>query len=138
MDLSTPAGLESLARSVAEQLGADRTEKDGDTGRVRVVYADGRALELTPNRPRIRIAVTAVLPEQASAHGIEVKAITVTALPRPRPSEAPAKATARAHGRPHVGMTAQARAVASPVRVTCRAASTRGVPPHPNASALRT
>ncbi|MEU9395760.1 hypothetical protein AB0D86_37895 [Streptomyces sp. NPDC048324] len=37
MELSTPAGLESLARAVAEQLGADRTEKDGDTGRVRVV-----------------------------------------------------------------------------------------------------
>lgn len=95
MELSTPAGLESLARSVAEQLGADRTEKDGGTGRVRVVYADGRALELAPNRPRTRISVTAVLPEQATAHGIEVKAITVTALPRPRPSESQAKATAR-------------------------------------------
>ncbi|MFE4629277.1 hypothetical protein [Streptomyces mirabilis] len=88
-----------LARAVAEQLGADRTEKDGDTGRVRIVYADGRALELTPNRPRI--TVTAVLPEQATAHGIEVKAITLTALPRPRPSETQAKATAR-HTADHI------------------------------------
>lgn len=101
MELSTPAGLESLARALAEQLGADRTEKDGDTGRVRVVYADGRALELTPNRPRTRITVTAVLSEQATAHGIEVKAITVTALPRPRPSESQAKATAR-HTADHI------------------------------------
>ncbi|MFF7534562.1 hypothetical protein ACFZB2_36495 [Streptomyces bobili] len=101
MELSTPAGLESLALSVAEQLGAKRTEKDDDTGRVRIVYADGRALELTPNRPRTRITVTAVLPEQATAHGIEVKAITVTALPRPRPSETQAKATAR-HTADHI------------------------------------
>ncbi|MER5924895.1 hypothetical protein [Streptomyces mirabilis] len=101
MELSAPAGLESLARSVAEQLGADRTEEDADTGRVRVVYADGRALELAPNRPRTRITVTAVLPEQATAHGIEVKAITVTALPRPRPSESQAKATAR-HTADHI------------------------------------
>lgn len=101
MELSTPAGLESLARSVAEQVGADRTEKDGDTGRVRIVYADGRALELTLNRPRTRITVTAVLPEQATAHGIEVKAITVTALPRPRPSESQAKATSR-HTADHI------------------------------------
>ncbi|MER6273899.1 hypothetical protein [Streptomyces sp900105755] len=101
MELSTPAGLESLARAVAEQLGADRTEKDGETGRVRIVYADGRALELAPNRPRTRITVTAVLPEQATAHGIEVKAITVTALPRPRPSETQAKATAR-HATDHI------------------------------------
>ncbi|NUK21648.1 hypothetical protein [Streptomyces lunaelactis] len=101
MELSTPAGLESLARSVAEQLGADHTEKDGDTGRVRVVYADGRALELAPNRPRTRITVTAVLPEQATAHGIEVKAITVTALPRPRPSEIQDQATAR-HAADHI------------------------------------
>ncbi|MFD9654929.1 hypothetical protein [Streptomyces mirabilis] len=101
MELSTPAGLESLTRSVAEQLCADRIEQDGDTGRVRVVYADGRALELVPNRPRTRITVTAVLPEQATAHGIEVKAITVTALPRPRPSETQAKATAR-HTADHI------------------------------------
>ncbi|GHE34869.1 hypothetical protein [Streptomyces capitiformicae] len=101
MELSTPAGLESLAHAVAEQLGADRTDKDGGTGRVRVAYADGRALELTPNRPRTRISVTAVLPEQATAHGIEVKAITVTALPRPRPSESQAKATAR-HTADHI------------------------------------
>ncbi|MGW7258657.1 hypothetical protein [Streptomyces sp. NPDC054834] len=99
MELSTPAGLASLAHSVAEHLGADRTEKDGDTGRVRVVYADGRALELTPNRPRTRITVTAVLPEQATAHGIEVKAITVTALPRPRPSESQGQGHRAAHGR---------------------------------------
>ncbi|MFC8520490.1 hypothetical protein [Streptomyces sp. NPDC057257] len=95
MELSTPAGLQLLARAVAEQLGADRTEKDGDTSRVRIVYADGRALELVPNRPRTRITVTAVLPEQAAAHGIEVTPITVTAQPRPRPSETQAKATAR-------------------------------------------
>ncbi|MER5200053.1 hypothetical protein ACWD3J_41905 [Streptomyces sp. NPDC002755] len=101
MELSTPAGLEALARAVAEQLGADHTEQDGDSGRVRVVYADGRALELTPDRPRTRITVTAVLPEQATAHGIEVKAITVTALPRPRPSESQAKATAR-HTASHI------------------------------------
>ncbi|MET8411905.1 hypothetical protein ABZV34_28040 [Streptomyces sp. NPDC005195] len=101
MELSTPAGFESLTRSVAEQLCADRTEQDGDTGRVRIVYADGRALEFTPNRPRTRITVTAVLPEQATAHGIEVKAITVTALPRPRPSESQAKATAR-HTADHI------------------------------------
>lgn len=101
MELSTPAGLESLARSVAEQLGADRAEKDGDTGRVRIVYADGHALELVPNRPRTRITVTAILPEQAAAHGIEVKTITVTALPRPRPSQNQAKATAR-HTADHI------------------------------------
>ncbi|MET8453756.1 hypothetical protein [Streptomyces sp. NPDC005209] len=101
MELSTPAGLELLARAVAEQLGADRTEKDGDTGHVRIIYADGRALELTANRPRTRITVTAVLPEQAAAHGIEVKPITVTAQPRPRPSETQAKATAR-HTADHI------------------------------------
>ncbi|MET9037296.1 hypothetical protein [Streptomyces mirabilis] len=55
----------------------------------------------THNRPRTRITVTAVLPEQATAHGIEVKAITVTALPRPRPSESQAKATAR-HTADHI------------------------------------
>ncbi|MFE9976232.1 hypothetical protein ACFYRD_37380 [Streptomyces hirsutus] len=39
--------------------------------------------------------------EQATAHGIEVKAITVTALPRPRPSETQSKATAR-HTADHI------------------------------------
>jgi hypothetical protein len=95
MEPSTPICLESLARAVAEQLGADRTELEGDLGGVRIVYADCRALELTPNRSRPRITVTAVLPEQAAAHGIAVKPITVTAHPRPRPSETQAKATAR-------------------------------------------
>ncbi|MEU2588250.1 hypothetical protein ABZ612_36425 [Streptomyces avermitilis] len=101
MELSTPAGLELLARAVAEQLGADHAEKDSGLGRVRIVYADGRVLELSPNRPRTRITVTAVLPEQAAAHGIEVKPITVTAHPRPRPSETQAKATAR-HTADHI------------------------------------
>ncbi|WP_326757322.1 hypothetical protein OHB35_53285 [Streptomyces phaeochromogenes] len=101
MDLSTPAGLESLARTVAEQLGADHAEKDGDLGPVRIVYADGRTLELVPNRPRTRITVTAVLPEQASAHDIEVKPITVTAQPLPRDGETQTKATAR-HTADHI------------------------------------
>lgn len=68
---------------------------------MRFIYADGRALELAPNRPRTQITVTAVLPEQATAHGVEVKAITVTALPRPRTSESQAKATAR-HTAAHI------------------------------------
>ncbi|WP_419664781.1 hypothetical protein [Streptomyces sp. 2-1] len=101
MELSAPAGLESLARAVAKQLGADNAEKDGDLGRVRIVYADGRTLELVPNRPRTRITVTAVLPEQAAAHGIEVKPITVTAQPRPHPSETQARAAAR-HTADHI------------------------------------
>ncbi|MCX4617978.1 hypothetical protein ABT255_17225 [Streptomyces mirabilis] len=69
MELSTPAGLESLARSVAEQLGADRTEKDGDTGRVRIVYADGLACGSTsgsPPRPAAPTAAT-TLPHPAPA-----------------------------------------------------------------------
>ncbi|MEV5850380.1 hypothetical protein AB0M32_51345 [Streptomyces sp. NPDC051985] len=101
MEPTTPEDLELLARTVAEQLGANRAEKDGDTGRVRIIYADGRALELTANRTRTRITVTAVLPEQAAAHGIEVKPITVAAQPRPRPSETPAKAAAR-HTAEHI------------------------------------
>ncbi|WP_369228758.1 hypothetical protein AB5J56_00035 [Streptomyces sp. R21] len=95
MDLSTPAGLESLARAVAEQLGADRTEQDSDSGRMRIIYADGRALEFALNRHRTRITVTAVLPEQAAVHGIGVKPITISTLPQPRPTEARATAAAR-------------------------------------------
>ncbi|MGW7671467.1 hypothetical protein ACWGJX_30740 [Streptomyces sp. NPDC054775] len=100
MDLSTPAGLESFARDLAEHLGAQRTEQDGTPDRVRILYADGRALELLPNRPRTRITITAVLPGQATADAA-VAPITVTARPRPRPSETQDKATAR-HAADHI------------------------------------
>ncbi|MFJ9121355.1 hypothetical protein ACIRJO_38240 [Streptomyces sp. NPDC102394] len=124
MDLSSPAGLEALARSVAEELGADRAEKDGDTGRVRVVYADGRALELTPNRPRTR-TITAVLPEEATAQDLAIEPITVTALPRPRPSESQAKAAAR-HTADHIRrrLMPQQIAVASRLSATVERART--------------
>ncbi|WP_406436461.1 hypothetical protein OHB14_62340 [Streptomyces sp. NBC_01613] len=101
MDLSTPAGLESLARDVAEQLGAQHTEQDGTPDRVRIIYADGRTLELAPNRPRTRITITAVLPEQAAAQDLTIEPITVTSHPRPRPSETQDKATAR-HTADHI------------------------------------
>ena len=101
MDLSTATGLESLAHAVAEQLGAERTETDGAPDRVRIVYADGRALELVPNRTRTRITITAVLPDEAAAHDLTVKPITVTAQPRPRPDETQGQATAR-HTASHI------------------------------------
>ncbi|MGW2556425.1 hypothetical protein [Streptomyces sp. NPDC001635] len=100
MDLSTPAGLESFARDVAEHLGAQRTAQDGAPDRVRIICADGRTLELSPNRPRTRITITAVLTGQVSTDAT-VKPITVTARPRPRPSETQDKATAR-HTAEHI------------------------------------
>ncbi|OIJ99026.1 hypothetical protein BIV25_11005 [Streptomyces sp. MUSC 14] len=101
MELSDPAGIEPLAHGIAEQLGAHHSTLDGESDRARIVFADGRVWELVPNRPRTRITVTAVLPEQAAVHGIEVKPITVTAQPRPRPSETQTKATAR-HTADHI------------------------------------
>jgi hypothetical protein len=95
MDLSTPAALESLARDVAAQLDAQRTEPGDMPGRVRIVYADGRALDLAPNRPRTRLTITAVLPEQAATYGMAIEPITVSTWPQPRPSETQDKATAR-------------------------------------------
>ncbi|MDV9174231.1 hypothetical protein R6V09_29495 [Streptomyces sp. W16] len=101
MDLSTATGLESLARAVAEQLSAERAETDGAPDRVRVVYADGRALVLAANRPRTRITITAALSEQAADHGLSIEPITVTAQPRPRPGETQDRATAR-HTAAHI------------------------------------
>ncbi|MBL1110501.1 hypothetical protein JK361_39180 [Streptomyces sp. 5-8] len=101
MQLSDPTGFEPLAREIAEQLGAHHAKQDGESECVQIVFADGRVLNLTANRPRTRITVTAVLPEQAAAHDIEVKPITVTARPRPRPSETQAKATTR-HSAEHI------------------------------------
>ncbi|MEU6653396.1 hypothetical protein ABZ904_29165 [Streptomyces sp. NPDC046900] len=68
---------------------------------MRITYADGRTLELTPNRPRTRITITAVLPEQATTDDPTVEPITVTAQPRPRPGETQDKATAR-HAADHI------------------------------------
>ncbi|WP_019074683.1 hypothetical protein [Streptomyces hokutonensis] len=101
MDLSTTTGLESLARAIAEQLGAEHAETDGTPDRVRIVYADGRALHLVPNRSRTRITITAALPEQAADQGLSIEPITVTAQPRPRPGETQAQATAR-HTASHI------------------------------------
>jgi hypothetical protein len=101
MELSSHVGLESLAREVAEHLSARHVEQDSEIGCVQITYADGGTVGLKLNRPGTRITVTAVLPAQASAHGIEVKPITVTAQPRPRPSETQTKATAR-HTADHI------------------------------------
>ncbi|MFE6020775.1 hypothetical protein ACFQ6O_29885 [Streptomyces sp. NPDC056441] len=73
MELSAPAGLEFLAREVARRLGAHHVVHDGGVGRVRIVYADGRGMELTHNRSWTRITVTAVLPGHALVHGSEVR-----------------------------------------------------------------
>lgn len=101
MDLSTPAGLEALARDTAELLGAQRAEQGSTPGRARIVYADGRALELAPNRPLTKITISAVLPELAAAQGLTVEPITVTAEPRPGPGETQDEATAR-HTADHI------------------------------------
>jgi hypothetical protein len=103
MDLSTTTGLESLARAIAERIGAEHAETDGTPDRVRIVYADGRALDLVPNRPRTRITITAALPEEAADRGLSIEPITVTAQPHPRPGEtqAQAQATAR-HTASHI------------------------------------
>ncbi|MCX5251921.1 hypothetical protein OG895_43525 [Streptomyces sp. NBC_00201] len=134
MDLSTPAGLEILARDVAEQLGAHRTEQDGTPDRVRIIFADGRTLELVPNRPRTRITITAVLPEEATAQNLAIEPITVTALPRPRPSENQDKATAR-HTADHIRrrLMPQQTAVASRLSATVKRARTAlsALPTHP-------
>ncbi|MGW7719804.1 hypothetical protein ACWGKK_36675 [Streptomyces chartreusis] len=95
MDLSTPAGLEALARDVAGLLGARRTEQDATRDRVRIIYADGRTLELAPNRPRTRITISAVLPDEAAAQELAVESIAVTTRPRLRASETQEQATAR-------------------------------------------
>ncbi|MFI7406912.1 hypothetical protein ACIBW9_41730 [Streptomyces sp. NPDC049541] len=125
MDLSTPAGLETLARDVAELLGAHRTEQDGAPDRVRIIFADGRTLELVPNRPRTRITITAVLPAEAAAQDLAIEPITVTALPRPRPSETQDKATAR-HTADHIRrrLLPQQTAVASRLSATVERART--------------
>ncbi|MEU0949866.1 hypothetical protein ABZ379_45500 [Streptomyces canus] len=101
MDLSTAAGLEALARDTAALLGAQRAEQGNTPGRARIVYADGRALELAPNRPHTKITVSAVLPEQAAAQGLAVEPITLTAQPRPGPGETQDEATAR-HTADHI------------------------------------
>ena len=101
MDLSTATGLASLAHAVAEHLGAARVEPDGTPDRVRIVYTDGCALELVPNRPRTRLTITAVLPDEAAAHDLAVEPITVTAQPHPRSDETQDKATAR-HTADHI------------------------------------
>ncbi|MGI5414152.1 hypothetical protein ACQEV9_46135 [Streptomyces chartreusis] len=125
MDLSTPAGLEALARDVAEQLGARRTEQGGAPDRVRIIYADGRTLELAPNRPRTRITISAVLPDKATAQDLTVEPITVTARPRPRPSETQEQAAAR-HLTAHIRrrLTPQLTAVHSMVSPTVERART--------------
>ncbi|MFJ4895618.1 hypothetical protein ACIP5U_37335 [Streptomyces sp. NPDC088788] len=78
MDLTTPAGLASVARDVAELLQAERAEPGDGPDRQRVTYADGRILELIFNRPpSTHVTITPVLPDSARTHGIEVPPITV-------------------------------------------------------------
>ncbi|MFF8717537.1 hypothetical protein ACF07T_39995 [Streptomyces sp. NPDC015184] len=101
MDLSTPTGLKSFAREVAALFDAGRVEQGGAADRAQIVCTDGRVLELTVNRPRTRIAIAAILPEQAAAQGLTVRPITVTAQPRPRPCETEMKAAVR-HTADHI------------------------------------
>ncbi|WP_415940228.1 hypothetical protein [Streptomyces sp. 039-1] len=78
MDLTTPAGLASIARDVAELLQAERAEPGDGPDRQRVIYADGRILELVFNRPpSTHVTITPVLPDSARRQGIEVPPITV-------------------------------------------------------------
>ncbi|MGW1193676.1 hypothetical protein [Streptomyces sp. NPDC002559] len=95
MDLSAPIDLKSFAHEVAEQLGALHTDQGGVPDRARISCADGCTFELTLNRPRARITVAMVVPEQAAVQGSAVRSITVTARPRPRPSETGVKAAVR-------------------------------------------
>ncbi|MFF1517092.1 hypothetical protein [Streptomyces sp. NPDC058305] len=78
MDLTTPAGLASVARDVAELLQAERAEPGDGPDRQRITYADGRILELVFNRPpSTHVTITPVLPDSARTHGIGVPPITV-------------------------------------------------------------
>lgn len=96
MDLTTPAGLASVARDVAELLQAERAEPGDGPDRQRVTYADGRILELVFNRPpSTHVTISPVLPDHARAHGIEVPAITVYLPNRARRGEPGAQTPAQ-------------------------------------------
>lgn len=96
MDLTTSAGLESLARDVAELLQAERAEPGDGADRQRITYADGRIVELAFNRPpSTHVTISTVLPDDARTHGIEVPAITVYLPNRSRRGEPGAETPAQ-------------------------------------------
>ncbi|MFE9769794.1 hypothetical protein ACFYPC_35620 [Streptomyces sp. NPDC005808] len=96
MDLTTAAGLESLARDIAELLEAEHVAPGETPGRVGINYADGRAVELEFNRPpSTHVTISAVLPDLARTHGIEVPPITVYLPLRSRQGDPGAKTPAQ-------------------------------------------
>ncbi|MEU9370418.1 hypothetical protein AB0D71_38280 [Streptomyces avermitilis] len=96
MDLTTAAGLESLARDVAELLKAEHAEPGDSPDRQRITYADGRVLELAFNRPpSTHVTISPVLPDHALTHGIEAPPITVYLPTRSRQGEPGAKTPAQ-------------------------------------------